>query len=63
MRHCVPVLGVLFAAATLVGMSPGAVSVGDAAPEIKAKKWLNGKETTLAKQKGKVVLLEFWATW
>jgi thiol-disulfide isomerase/thioredoxin len=42
---------------------PGlAFKVGDAAPEF-ALKDLAGTEVTLASLKGKVVLLDFWATW
>ena len=39
-----------------------AFKVGDAAPEF-ALKDLAGTEVTLASLKGKVVLLDFWATW
>jgi hypothetical protein len=63
MRRFLPFAGALLAATTLVGMSAAGVSVGDKAPEIKPSKWFNGKETSLAKLKGKVVLLEFWASW
>jgi thiol-disulfide isomerase/thioredoxin len=37
--------------------------VGKAAPEIKAAYWLNSDAVTLAGLKGKVVVVEFWATW
>ena len=38
--------------------------VGQLAPEISAKDWINLKTPlTLASLRGKVVLLEFWATW
>ena len=63
MNRWLPRLGALAAAVALLGMSPPGASVGDPAPKIEAKKWFNGKETTLAKLKGKAVLLEFWASW
>ncbi len=37
--------------------------VGQPAPELTAKEWLNSGPLTLAESKGKVILLEFWATW
>lgn len=37
--------------------------VGQPAPEIKVGTWLNSPPQTLAALKGKVVLIEFWATW
>jgi len=38
--------------------------IGEAAPEISAKEWINFKgPATLADLRGKVVLVEFWATW
>ena len=37
--------------------------VGAQAPEIAVKEWINGEPATLADLRGRVVLLEFWATW
>ena len=37
--------------------------LGNAAPEIDLDVWLAGDPTTLADLRGRVVLLEFWATW
>ena len=37
--------------------------LGAEAPEITIKHWLNGQPATLASLRGRVVLLEFWATW
>jgi len=33
------------------------------APEIEAAYWLNSDPLTLAGERGKIVVLEFWATW
>jgi thiol-disulfide isomerase/thioredoxin len=37
--------------------------VGQPAPELVMKEWLNTEPLTLSDLKGQVVLLEFWATW
>ncbi|HKO59970.1 MAG TPA: TlpA disulfide reductase family protein [Pyrinomonadaceae bacterium] len=37
--------------------------IGQQAPEIAVKEWLNGPAATLSHLRGRVVLLEFWATW
>ena len=37
--------------------------LGKRAPEIDLKLWLRGEPTTLADLTGRVILLEFWATW
>lgn len=37
--------------------------LGSIAPEISVKTWINGEATTLNDLRGRVVLLEFWATW
>jgi thiol-disulfide isomerase/thioredoxin len=37
--------------------------LGKTPPEIQAAYWMNGSEQTLAALKGKVVIVEFWATW
>jgi thiol-disulfide isomerase/thioredoxin len=37
--------------------------INQAAPEISIKNWINGEPATLADLRGRVVLLEFWATW
>jgi thiol-disulfide isomerase/thioredoxin len=40
-----------------------ATLVGKAAPEIQAAYWINSPALKLADLKGKLVVLEFWATW
>jgi thiol-disulfide isomerase/thioredoxin len=37
--------------------------LGRTAPEISVKTWINGEATSLEDLRGRVVLLEFWATW
>lgn len=37
--------------------------LGKEAPEISVKEWLRGGPASLAQFRGRVVLLEFWATW
>ena len=47
--------------AALAAETPGLV--GKPAPEINATYWLNAPPLSLAKLKGHVVVVEFWATW
>jgi thiol-disulfide isomerase/thioredoxin len=37
--------------------------LGNEVPEISVKEWVVGEPTSLAELRGRVVLLEFWATW
>jgi thiol-disulfide isomerase/thioredoxin len=37
--------------------------LGQEAPEIEVADWVLGQPTTLAEQRGRVVMLEFWARW
>lgn len=37
--------------------------IGQIAPELSIKSWINGGPVTLEALRGQVVLLEFWATW
>ena len=37
--------------------------LGQPAPEIEVADWVLGQPTTLAEQRGRVVMLEFWARW
>lgn len=39
------------------------VASADPAPEMTFVNWLGGEKTEIAKLRGKVVLLDFWATW
>jgi len=40
-----------------------AALVGKAAPEVSVQDWLNSPPLTLAALRGKIVVVEFWATW
>ena len=51
---------------TLLALSLATLSgdkTGQPAPEIEVKSWMNIRPTSLAREAGKVVVLEFWATW
>jgi thiol-disulfide isomerase/thioredoxin len=48
---------------SLIHGSASAAAVGDPAPEISAKEWLNGGPYNLANLQDKVAVVEFWATW
>ncbi|HUT37350.1 MAG TPA: TlpA disulfide reductase family protein [Planctomycetota bacterium] len=51
-------------AATILG-SPCALAldVGDAAPPLQVKTWVSNSPVTAATTKGKVLVVDFWATW
>jgi thiol-disulfide isomerase/thioredoxin/predicted regulator of Ras-like GTPase activity (Roadblock/LC7/MglB family) len=55
----------LAALAATVAASPlaWALEVGEVAPPIQAKKWASNTPVTLDTAKGKVLVVEFWATW
>ena len=50
-------------AALGAGAVPKGGMVGKPAPEIMAAYWLNSQALTLAGLRGKIVVVEFWATW
>jgi thiol-disulfide isomerase/thioredoxin len=37
--------------------------IGQTAPELKIARWLDSQPTSLSEQRGRVVLLDFWAMW
>ncbi len=40
-----------------------ALGIGDTAPPLKVKEWVKGDAIDLEKEKGKIIVVEFWATW
>lgn len=40
-----------------------ALSVGDKAPPLKVANWVKGDAIDLSKETGKIIVVEFWATW
>ena len=47
----------------LSAAAAGAVTVGQEAPPLGVTEWLNAPPLTLAKVRGKIAVVEFWATW
>ncbi len=47
----------------LAGPAALALSPGDQAPPLSVKKWVSNTPVTLENAKGKVLVVEFWATW
>ena len=56
------ILPILLAIAISINCSAQQPSVGSSVPDIKLRD-LNGKTVNLASLKGKVVVLDFWASW
>lgn len=57
-------LVVLIIVACIAGTVVADVSLGDPAPEVNAVEWINTpREVSLADLRGKIVVVEFWATW
>lgn len=54
---------VLALAVVCIASTALALEVGDKAPPIPVKDWVVNTPVTLAKAKGKVLVVEFWATW
>ena len=59
------VMAVMFGTALVVKIRPeiNLIGAGSAAPAFRAKDLATGREVTLADYRGKVVLLNLWATW
>jgi len=51
------------AAAALAGPSAWALDAGDKAPPLSVKTWVVNKPVTARTVRGKVLVVEFWATW
>jgi thiol-disulfide isomerase/thioredoxin len=61
-RHARAIL--LFAVLAATSLFAAAPKVGDAAPEIQVKEWMNAPAPlSLASLKKNIVVVEFWATW
>ena len=63
MKHAAVVAMVLGLVAGTSGTAARAAMVGKEAPEIQAQYWLNSPALSLQGLRGKIVVVEFWATW
>jgi thiol-disulfide isomerase/thioredoxin len=55
--------GILLFSYALSAEVPQGPAVGSIAPDFKARNLVTGEEVTLSSQRGKVVILTFWASW
>jgi len=62
-KHAAIVAMVLGLVAGTSGTAARAAMVGKEAPEIQAQYWLNAPALSLQRLRGKIVVVEFWATW
>ncbi len=64
MKRRASIVVAVVAALSAGGQSALALKVGDQAPPLTVTHWVKGKPFDISKEgKGKVVVLEFWATW
>ena len=58
-------LSTILLAAALAPAASAQVWVGGPAPDIEVDQWFNGIDgaETISELRGKVIMLEFWATW
>jgi len=63
-KHYFYMFGILFwAHVASVNAEPTGPSVGSIAPDFIVHNLVTGEDTTLSSQRGKVVILTFWASW
>ena len=64
MKRLFCLLGLIFSAyAVSATAEPTGPAVGTIAPDFKARNLVTGDDVTLSSQRGKVVILTFWASW
>jgi thiol-disulfide isomerase/thioredoxin len=62
MKYCLCLLLILFCALSTAAPLTGP-AVGTTAPDIKVRNLVTWEDVTLSSQRGKVVILTFWASW
>jgi thiol-disulfide isomerase/thioredoxin len=64
MKHYLCILGILFCSYACGETEvPSGPAVGTVAPDFKVHNLVTGEDVTLSSQRGKVVILTFWASW
>jgi peroxiredoxin len=63
MKHYFCLVGILICSSVIAAEVTSGPAVGTIAPDFKVRNLVTGEDVSLSSQRGKVVILTFWATW